>query len=124
MRSGTEVVEVSELVDCTCVVCGNCGQMNKEQFVCSAAPILCRQCATESGPLYVLTAKGKKKERELLKDRIKVAISATGPFLTPDKIREQVPMSKKLLKALLNDMARKGEVGMNGDGAYTVWGKM
>lgn len=34
----TEVVEVSELVDCICIVCGNYGQISKEQFVCSAAP--------------------------------------------------------------------------------------
>lgn len=109
----------SEMVSCR--VCGKSGQMSQEQFVCSAAPILCRECATESGSLYVLTKKGLEIEKRLLKDQIKTAISDKGPFLTPDKIREYVPMPQKTLRGLLNEMARDGEVGQNGEGAYTAW---
>lgn len=110
-----------ELVDCTCVACNATGQMSSEQFVCSFAPILCQKCATGSGPLYVLTKKGREVEGRRLKELIKTTLRAKGPFLTPDKILEYVHMPKKTLKALLNEMAREGEVAANGAGAYTTW---
>ena len=95
--------------------------MDEEQFICSSAPILCKHCAIESGPLYVLTKRGKEIEGRRLKELIKTTLRAKGPFLTSDKIREYVPMPKKVLKGLLNEMARSGEVAANGEGAYTAW---